>query len=83
MLDKSEIIEIHREDDEKSRIIMDQIREGNITDEGEIRALVGTFEFTSKRTKQHIEDSIVYLSKKGILEPDYPEIKSIRLKIVV
>lgn len=73
-------VEIHPQDDENSRLIMAKIREGNITDEAAIRAIVDSYEFSSPETKQHIFDRIIDLLRMGAFNSPPP--KTIELKAI-
>ena len=80
MLERPTSIEIHSQDEKNSQAIMAKIREGKITDETKIRAMVDSYEFSSSETKQHISDRMIDLLKMGAFNSPPPE--TIELKAV-
>jgi hypothetical protein len=82
MSEKPHLVDIHPQDDENTRAIIDKIYAEKIIDEEAIRALVDTFEFSSPETKQHVSDSIINLLRVGALDPNKPRQQGIEMEII-
>ena len=81
MSEKPSLADIHLQDEQNSKAIIDKIYSEKITDENAIRTLIDTFEFSSAETKQYISDRLINLLRRGALDPNKPR-QEIELDII-
>lgn len=73
MSEELPLIQILPEDEQNSHDIITRIRADRITDAGDVRALVSTYQFSSQETAKHVSDGMVALLKAGAFDPSNPE----------